>query len=92
MIGAIIDNLDYSIREDALFFGESQSRIILSCSKDSVEKIRKIAIKFKDPFCVIGKTGGRVLRILKAKEEIIYLPLEDLLKEWSESLKKEIGR
>ena len=50
----------------------------------------KIALEFKAPFCVIGKTGGRVLRILKAKEELIYLPLEDLYEEWSESLKKKI--
>jgi hypothetical protein len=55
-----------------------------------VETVRKIALKFKAPFCVIGKTGGRVLRILKAKEELIYLPLEDLYEEWSESLKKKI--
>ena len=90
MIGAIIDNLNYDMRLDALLFGESQSRIILSCSKDCVEKIRKIALEFKAPFCVIGKTSGRVLRILKAKEELIYLPLEDLYKEWGGSLKKEI--
>jgi len=90
MIGANINNLNYDMRRDALLFGESQSRIIFSCSKDSVEKIRKIALEFKAPFCVIGKTGGRVLRILKAEEELIYLPLEDLYKEWGGSLKKEI--
>ena len=90
MIGAIIDNLNYDMRLDALLFGESQSRIILSCSKDSVEKIRKIALEFKAPFRVIGKTGGRVFRILKAEEELIYLSLEDLYEEWSGSLKKKI--
>ncbi|MBU4473641.1 MAG: phosphoribosylformylglycinamidine synthase subunit PurL [Candidatus Omnitrophica bacterium] len=90
MIGAIIDNLNYDMRADALLFGESQSRIILSCSKDCVEKIRKIALEFKAPFCVIGKIGGRVLRILKAKEELIYLPLEKLFDEWNGSLKRKI--
>jgi len=90
MIGANVNNLNYDMRLDALLFGESQSRIILSCSKDSVEKIRKIALEFKAPFCVIGKTCGKFLRILKAEEELIYLPLEDLYEEWSGSLKKEI--
>ena len=90
MIGANINNLNYEMRADALLFGESQSRIILSCNKDSVEKIRKIALEFKAPFCVIGKTGGKVLRILNDIEELIYLPLEDLYKEWSGSLKKKI--
>ncbi|MFA5144425.1 MAG: phosphoribosylformylglycinamidine synthase subunit PurL [Candidatus Omnitrophota bacterium] len=90
IIGANIDNLDYNIRSDALFFGESQSRIIISCDKASVEKIRKIALKFKAPFRVIGKTGGQVLRILNGAKELICLPLEDLYEEWGGSLKRKI--
>jgi phosphoribosylformylglycinamidine synthase len=90
MIGANINKLNYDMRLDALLFGESQSRIILSCSKDSVEKVRKIALEFKAPFYVIGKTGGRVLRILNGTKELIYLSLEDLNEEWSGSLKKKI--
>ena len=90
MIGANINKLNYDMRLDVLLFGESQSRIILSCSKDSVEKVRKIALEFKAPFYVIGKTGGRVLRILNDTEELIYLSLEDLSEEWMGALKKEI--
>jgi phosphoribosylformylglycinamidine synthase len=90
MIGANINKLNYDMRGDVLLFGESQSRIILSCSKDSVEKVRKIALEFKAPFYVIGKTGGRVLRILNGIKELIYLSLEDLYEEWSGSLKKKI--
>jgi phosphoribosylformylglycinamidine synthase len=78
------------MRADALLFGESQSRVILSCPEDAVEKIRKIALKFKAPFCVIGKTGGRVLRILNDTEELIFLSLEDLNEEWRGALKKRI--
>ena len=90
MIGANINKLNYDMRLDVLLFGESQSRIILSCSKDSVVKLRKIALEFKAPFYVIGETGGRVLRILNDTEELIYLSLEDLNEEWSGSLKKKI--
>jgi phosphoribosylformylglycinamidine synthase len=90
MIGANINNLNYDTRPDALLFGESQSRIILSCSKDFVEKIRKIALELKTPFCVIGRTCGKALRILKAEEELIYLPLGDLYEEWSNSLERGI--
>jgi phosphoribosylformylglycinamidine synthase len=90
MIGAKIIKLNYEIRLDALLFGESQSRIILSCSKDCLEKIRKIALEFKAPFCVIGKTGGRALRILSGIEELIDLPLEDLYQEWSSALERKI--
>ena len=90
MIGANINSLNYDMRLDALLFGESQSRIILSCSRDSVGKLRKIALEFKAPFYVIGKTCGRVLRILNDTEELIYLSLEDLNEEWRGSLKKKI--
>ncbi len=90
MIGANINKLNYDMRADALIFGESQSRIILSCPENAVEKIRKIALEFKAPFCIIGKTGGRVLRILNDTEELIFLSLEDLNEEWRQALKKKI--
>ncbi len=80
MIGAIINNLDYRIREDALLFGESQSRIILSCSKEAVEEIKKIARKNKVPCRIIGITAGGEFKVLNGKRELINLTLEDLLK------------
>jgi phosphoribosylformylglycinamidine synthase len=90
MIGAIIDNLNQNIRTDALLFGESQSRIILSCDGQSIREIEKIAKRNKTPCRIIGITAGKDLKILNGKKELIKLPLEKLLKEWSESLKKKI--
>lgn len=92
MIGADINSLNYDMRADALLFGESQSRIILSCSRGNAEKIRKIALKFKAPFCVIGKTGGRFLRISNDAEELIFLSLGALNEEWGRALEKEMER
>jgi phosphoribosylformylglycinamidine synthase len=85
MIGAIIDNLNYDMRADALLFGESQSRIILSCNRGTVKEIEKIARKNKAPCRIIGITKGLEFKILEGKRELINLPLEYLLKEWSES-------
>ncbi|MFC1674410.1 phosphoribosylformylglycinamidine synthase subunit PurL [Candidatus Omnitrophota bacterium] len=90
MIGANINNLNYEMRADTLLFGESQSRIILSCNQDSVGKVKKIAQEFKAPFSIIGKTGGNALRIINSIEELIYLPLEVLSEEWHGSLKRKI--
>jgi phosphoribosylformylglycinamidine synthase len=99
MIGAIIDNLDCNMREDALLFGESQSRIILSCNRQALKKIEKIARKNKTPCRVIGITAGNKLEILGSeleifddKRELINLTLEDLSQVWSRSLKKKVGR
>lgn len=92
MIGANINNLNYDIRADALLFGESQSRVILSCPGKSAEGIEKISRKNKTPFRIIGITGGERLMILHNKREIINLRLEDLSREWSGALKRRVGK
>jgi len=88
MIGAIIDNLNYDMRADALLFGESQSKIILSCSRRAVEEIKKISKKNKAPCRIIGITAGKELKIFNGRKELINSTLENLLKEWDGSLRK----
>jgi phosphoribosylformylglycinamidine synthase len=90
MTGAVINNLNFALRLDALLFGESQSRIILSCSKDYVTKIRQIANKYKAPLRIIGKTGKETLTILRGRRKIINMSLEELSKAWYKSLPKQI--
>ncbi len=85
-IGAVIDNLDFTGRKDAILFGESQSRIILSCSEESISKIRDIAKKFAAPFQIIGKTGGKKLKILNDKSVIIDLAVKRMVSKWTNSL------
>jgi phosphoribosylformylglycinamidine synthase len=87
MIGALVDNLDFSIRKDALLFGESQSRVILSCSARFAKEIKKIADKRQAPFSVIGRTGGENFKILDKRKKIIDLPLEKLSTHWHRALK-----
>ena len=89
-MGVVINGLIFDIRKDALLFGESQSRIILSCNKELVSEIKDIAGKNNAPFRIIGRTGGKNLRILDGKEELINLPLEKLSKQWFESLRRQI--
>lgn len=88
MLGAVIDKLVSNIRKDALFFGESQSRIILSCNRENAAKIKRIAKKNKTPFSIIGETALGYLKILDNKEELINLPLESLKREWTGGLKR----
>ncbi|MBI4972297.1 MAG: phosphoribosylformylglycinamidine synthase subunit PurL [Candidatus Omnitrophica bacterium] len=62
-LGACV-NLDAGrIRSDALLFGESQSRIILSAKKNNAQKIIRIAKKHKAPICIIGEVSGNKLSI-----------------------------
>ena len=86
MIGAVIDGLAFEIRTDALFFGESQSRIILSSGEKNASKIRDIAQRFGVPFQIIGRTGGKELKIVNGKRILINLPLEKMSDKWANSL------
>jgi phosphoribosylformylglycinamidine synthase len=70
------------MRADALLFGETQSRIIISCAPKNKAKIEKIAKKNKIPYQVIGKVGGKNLKI----NGLINAPVEKLYDAWKYAL------
>jgi len=86
MIGATINNLSFNIRRDALLFGESQSRIILSCKEKSLRQIKEIAKKHKTSLQVIGNTGGNRFIILDNGNKLIDVSLGKLQDVWSKAL------
>ncbi len=61
-IGAMVD-LSAEVRADTLLFGESQSRIILSCSRENIAKIETLAKQNDLDFSVIGQVGGNSFEI-----------------------------
>ena len=60
--GAVITVKD-KIRTDALLFGESQSRIIISTIRKNQEKIKTICKKYNVPCTAIGEVKGDSLII-----------------------------
>ena len=62
-VGATVELQGGDIREDALLFGESQSRIIISLEEKDLERMKGIAAANGAPFTVIGRVGGGSLRI-----------------------------
>ncbi|MDI6640192.1 MAG: phosphoribosylformylglycinamidine synthase subunit PurL [Methanocellales archaeon] len=64
--GATI-NLDSlpSVRTDALLFGESQSRVVVSCSPEKLDELKKMAQANNVPAWEMGKVGGDKLSIGK---------------------------
>jgi len=62
MTGAYVD-LQSDMRPDALLFGETQSRAIITVKKADADKFRKLAKKEKVCVTEIGKTGGDKLII-----------------------------
>jgi phosphoribosylformylglycinamidine synthase len=71
-----------NIRNDALLFGESQSRIILSADKKSAGKIEQLAKKNHVRFAIIGQVDGERIKI----GELIDLPLRRIQEAWSKGL------
>ncbi len=79
-LGATIDQLDLiqkpstSLREDALYFGESQSRAVISVPPEHKEVVIRTAQNHGVPVYQIGKVGGRELvagdRIKMGTEEL----------------------
>jgi len=61
-LGAKI-NLDQKIRKDALLFGESQSRIIITVKPENLSIVKKIAQDHQIHFSVIGNVEGHRLII-----------------------------
>ena len=67
-------SLDQKIRADALLFGESQSRIIITVKPEHISFVKKIARDHQIPFSVIGKVEGHRLNI----KGMIDLPVEEM--------------
>ncbi|MGI6083404.1 MAG: phosphoribosylformylglycinamidine synthase subunit PurL [Limnochordia bacterium] len=55
--------LDLTMRADALLFGESQSRIVLSLSEEHLPRLERIAAQHEVPCTVLGRVGTDALTI-----------------------------
>ncbi len=85
--GAAIE-LNGDLRADALLFGESQSRIVISFPEDARHEIEALAKKTGVPFSVLGSMGGQEFQIKINQKEFInqnILALEDI---WKNSLSR----
>ncbi len=72
------------MRVDALLFGESQSRVIVSVEEKSLNSLKEIAEKEGAPMQVIGVVGGSRFEI----QPMVHLPMEELKAIWAGSLEK----
>ena len=81
--GAIINLSKISFnRVDSLLFGESQSRIVITCPEKDVHEVMGIAKVNKFPHYIIGEVQGKRLKINKW----INSPVEELKNIWWNSL------
>lgn len=82
MIGAKIEIAAKQSRPDALLFGETASRIIISTPSGKENNIKQIAGKYSIPVEKIGRVGGKRLII----NNLIDSPLASMEKAYYETL------
>ncbi len=79
-------NLHSSIRPDALLFGESQSRIVVSFPSEQQKRLEYEARKAGIDFSMIGQVGGTDLTVLINDREFIRQPISVLKDIWENAL------
>ncbi len=87
IMGATIDQLNLisgvaKLRLDALYFGESQSRVIVSVKPRHKEILIRLAQNHHVPVYQIGKTGGTDLII----EDKIHAPVKEFQKIYQQAI------
>jgi len=70
------------LRPDALLFGESAGRIVVSCEPRHVERLLQLAKRHSVPAAVIGRVGGAVLSVVP----YLTVPVDDLTTTWQRGL------
>ncbi len=88
-VGVRISNLemfDGSLRKDALLFGETQSRVLVSARPDQKEVVIRLAQRHQVPIYQIGKVGGEVIVI----EDLLELKVGDALSIWRNAIPRRL--
>ncbi len=82
-IGATVE-LEEAMRRDALLFGESPSRIIVTVREKHLRRLTQIAARAGAPVRVLGKVGGRRLNI----RSVLEVSVEELRQAWRQGLER----
>jgi phosphoribosylformylglycinamidine synthase len=89
-VGATVELEGGEVSAEALLFGETPSRIILSFDESQRTRIERIAAQAGAPFRVIGRTGGDALRIDTGRDTRVSQPLAELETLWRNALGKRL--
>jgi len=68
LVGARIDLSRFSGRLDALLFGETHSRVVVSCTSEHVAHIQRGPI----PVTILGECGGPALKIETSRDTLSW--------------------
>ncbi|HEY2386882.1 MAG TPA: phosphoribosylformylglycinamidine synthase subunit PurL [Candidatus Binatia bacterium] len=86
-LGAHIDELEGGIRADALLFGESHGRIIVSVRRRNLTRLREIARREDVVMTTIGEVRGHRLEI----NDLVDLPVTTIRERWRGALQRALA-
>jgi phosphoribosylformylglycinamidine synthase len=89
--GAEIRLKNENLSTESLLFGESPSRIVISFKAEDLERVSTVASENNCPFEVIGKVGGKDLKIKLNESEIVSASIAELENAWKNSLEIQLG-
>jgi phosphoribosylformylglycinamidine synthase len=78
--------LQDKIRGDALLFGETQSRIVITAKKQNIQKLLNLAKKRKVKAAVLGETKGERITISHLGKKIIDIPVDEAYRAWKQAI------
>jgi phosphoribosylformylglycinamidine synthase len=94
-LGAAVQLIKGRLRKDAVLFGESQSRVVLSAKPAHREAVLEQAGSLAVPAAVIGTVGGDRLVVSLGDERsttnVIDVPLSTLHDRWARSLERALN-
>jgi len=79
--------LDEGMRADALLFGESQSRMLVSVRRRSLTQLRELARRDDVPCTVLGEVRGHAIVI----GELVDVAVETAHERWRRGLERRLG-
>ena len=75
------------IRMDALLFGESQSRMLVSARRRHLRRLEEIARREEVPCTVLGEVRGHAIVI----GDVVSVPVEATRERWRRALERRVG-
>ena len=79
-------DLEDRIRLDALLFGETQCRIVVTASQAGAKKVLALAKKRGVKAAVIGRTGGSDIVVEAGRRERLRIPVLKAFEAWKKAI------
>ena len=82
------EDLGPDLLAEYLLFGEDASRIVISCVRDNVPRIKEVAVRYGVGALPIGVTQSENLEILVDERVVVSAPVSELKDSWEHALER----